>query len=79
MAWERFVRSAPGDVGKQHRVHPGVAVVRFPLDHSEPSLASTRPDAGMTRVVVVPANKTLRESATVLDAAKAVRELRPIL
>ena len=41
MVWERFVRSAPGDVGKQHRVHPGVAVVRFPLGHSEPSLAST--------------------------------------
>jgi hypothetical protein len=28
---------------------------------------------------VVPPKKTLRESTTVLDAPKAVRELRPIL
>ena len=41
MVWERFVRSAPGDVGRQHRAHPGVAAGCFPLDHSEPSLAST--------------------------------------
>jgi hypothetical protein len=41
VVWERFVRSAPGDVGKQHRAHPGVAARRFPLDHSEPSPAST--------------------------------------
>src|SRR5205807_1790722 len=35
--------------------------------------------AGMTVLVVVPPKKTLRESTTVLDAPKAVRELRPIL
>src|SRR5438309_12103749 len=34
--------------------------------------------AGMTVLVVVPPKKTLRESTTVLDAPKAVRELRPI-
>jgi hypothetical protein len=34
--------------------------------------------AGMTVLVVVPPKKTLTESTTVLDAAKAVRELRPI-
>ena len=35
--------------------------------------------AGMTVLLVVPPKKTLTESTTVLDAAKAVRELRPIL
>ena len=35
--------------------------------------------AGMTVLVVVPPKKTLTESTTVLDAPKAVRELRPIL
>jgi hypothetical protein len=33
--------SAPGDVGKQHRAHPGVAAGSSPLGHSEPLLAST--------------------------------------
>ena len=41
MVWERFARSAPGEVGKQHRAHPGVALECFPPGHSEPSLAST--------------------------------------
>jgi len=36
-------------------------------------------DAGMTVLFVVPPKKTLTESTTVLDAPKAVRELRPIL
>jgi hypothetical protein len=35
-------------------------------------------DAGMTVLIVVPPKKTLTESTTVLDAPKAVRELRPI-
>src|SRR5207248_935603 len=35
--------------------------------------------AGMTVLVVVPPKKTLRESTTVLDAPKAVRELRHTL
>ena len=34
--------------------------------------------AGVTVLFVVPPKKTLTESATVLDAPKAVRELRPI-
>jgi hypothetical protein len=33
----------------------------------------------VTMLSVVPPKKTLRESTTVLDAPKAVRELRPIL
>jgi len=33
VVWERFVRSAPGDVGKQHRAHLGVAAECFSLDH----------------------------------------------
>ena len=35
--------------------------------------------AGVTVLLVVPPKKTLTESTTVLDASKAVRELRPIL
>src|ERR1022692_3442390 len=35
--------------------------------------------ARVTVLIVVPPKKTLTESATVLDAPKAVRELRPIL
>ena len=35
-------------------------------------------DARMTVLVVVPREKTLTESTTVLDTPKAVRELRPI-
>jgi hypothetical protein len=34
---------------------------------------------GVTVLVVVPPKKTLTERTTVLDAPKAVRELRPIL
>ena len=34
--------------------------------------------AGVTMLFVVPPKKTLTESTTVLDAPKAVRELRPI-
>ena len=33
---------------------------------------------GMTVLLVIPLKKTLTESTTVLDAPKAVRELRPI-
>ena len=35
--------------------------------------------ARVTMLFVIPPKKTLTESATVLDAPKAVRELRPIL
>ena len=35
--------------------------------------------AGVTVLFVVPTEKSLTESTTVLDAPKAVRELRPIL
>ena len=54
MVWERFVRSASGGVGKQHRAHPGVAARRFRLGHSEPSLASTslRQSDGVTLLAV---------------------------
>src|SRR5258707_12492441 len=41
MVWELFVRSAPGDVGKQHRAPLDIAQGCFPLDHSEQSLTST--------------------------------------
>src|SRR5438445_8440354 len=34
--------------------------------------------AGVTVLLVIPSEKTLTESTTVLDAPKAVRELRPI-
>ena len=72
MVWERFVRSAPDEAGKQHRAHPGVAARRFPLGHQQAY-------AGVTVLLVVPPKKALTESTTVLDASKAVRELRPIL
>ena len=51
MASERFARSAPGEAGKQHRAHPGVAARRFPLGHSGPWLASTSlcPSGGARR------------------------------
>ena len=77
MVWERFVRSAPGDVGKQHRAHPGVAARRFRL-----AIVNRRwrqqADARVPVLFVVPPEKTLTESTAVLDAPKAVRELRPI-
>jgi hypothetical protein len=47
--WERFVRSAPGGVGKQHRAHLGVAARRFPRSHSEPWRAST--SLGLPRII----------------------------
>jgi hypothetical protein len=37
-----------------------------------------QPQAGVSMFLVVPAEKSLRESATVLNAPETVRELRPV-